>query len=815
MTKIIIVGGVAGGASTAARLRRLNEHAEIIMFDRGEYVSFANCGLPYYIGEVIPKRESLLVQTIEGLSKRFNLDIRNLSEVTTIDRENKTITVKNLRTNEEYLESYDKLVLSPGAKPIVPPFNGLNEVDNVFTLRNIPDTDRIKEWVDEKSPKEAVVVGGGFIGLEMAENLIHRGLNVTVVELGKQVMAPLDIEMAAIVHDHLRAKGVNLILEDGVEEFKEKGKKVLLTSGKILPSDITILSIGVKPENELAKLAGLELSERGGILVNQQLLTSDPDIYAIGDAISVKDYVTGLDTMVPLAWPANRQGRLVADHINGKEIAYTGTLGTAIAKVFDLTVAVTGNNVKRLTDSNITHEAVHVHPNSNAGYYPGGSPVALKLTFDKVSGKIFGAQGVGIKGVDKRIDVLATAIKGGLTVQDLPDLELSYAPPFSSAKDPVNMLGYVALNVMEEDLKVVQTTQIDQIVRDGFTLIDVREPMERDMGYIEGSINIPLDQLRDRTKELPSDQPIYVTCQVGLRGYLASRILTQAGFEVYNLSGGYKTYKMFHKDKKDRSKESQHKLEKNQQCRWMKWKKPIQVTISINCSGLQCPGPITEVYKNMNTLQDGEVLEVSVTDPGFMTDIKEWCEKTGNTLLHSETDGVKTTVQIVKGSKKAVSEVTSSKDGTTLVVFNQDLDKAIASYIIATGAAAMGKKTLFHTFWGLNILRKSDINVKDKPFMEKMFSGMMPKGTKHLPISNMNMGGLGSKMIRKVMKEKNVDSIETLMKNAMDMGVEIVACSMSMDVMGIRKEELIDGVTIGGVAAYLGKAEDANVNLFI
>ncbi len=570
MTKIIIVGGVAGGASTAARLRRLNEHAEIIMFDRGEYVSFANCGLPYYIGEVIPKRESLLVQTIEGLSKRFNLDIRNLSEVTTIDRENKTITVKNLRTNEEYLESYDKLVLSPGAKPIVPPFKGLNEVDNVFTLRNIPDTDRIKEWVDEKSPKEAVVVGGGFIGLEMAENLIHRGLNVTVVELGKQVMAPLDIEMAAIVHDHLRAKGVNLILEDGVEEFKEKGKKVLLTSGKILPSDITILSIGVKPENELAKLAGLELSERGGILVNQQLLTSDPDIYAIGDAISVKDYVTGLDTMVPLAWPANRQGRLVADHINGKEIAYTGTLGTAIAKVFDLTVAVTGNNVKRLTDSNITHEAVHVHPNSNAGYYPGGSPVALKLTFDKVSGKIFGAQGVGIKGVDKRIDVLATAIKGGLTVQDLPDLELSYAPPFSSAKDPVNMLGYVALNVMEEDLKVVQTTQIDQIVRDGFTLIDVREPMERDMGYIEGSINIPLDQLRDRTKELPSDQPIYVTCQVGLRGYLASRILTQAGFEVYNLSGGYKTYKMFHKDKKDRSKESQHKLrKKTKQCRWM------------------------------------------------------------------------------------------------------------------------------------------------------------------------------------------------------------------------------------------------------
>ncbi|MFI8684625.1 CoA-disulfide reductase [Rossellomorea sp. NPDC077527] len=540
--KIVIVGGVAGGATAAARLRRLSEENEIIMVEKGEYISFANCGLPYYIGEVITNREALLVQTVEGMSKKFNLDIRNLSEVVEIHRDRKTVSIKKVETGEMYEESYDKLILSPGARPIVPPLEGLEEAKNVFTLRNVPDTDRIKAWVDETKPEEAVIIGGGFIGLEMAENLHHRGVNVTVVELGNQVMAPIDYEMAAIVHRELKNADVDLYLNDGVKAFKDNGRTIVLQSGKELHSDLTILSIGVRPENELAGKAGLTLGERGGIVVNSHLQTDDPDIYAIGDAIEVKDYVQGVPAMIPLAWPANRQGRLAADHINGKAAEYKGSLGTSVAKVFDLTVAATGNNEKVLNRLGIEYEAVHIHPNSNATYYPGGSQLSLKLLFHPETGEIFGAQAVGYKGVEKRIDVIATAIKGKLKVWDLADLELAYAPPYSSAKDPVNMAGYVAGNVVDGELSVVHHHEIDDIVKKGGYLLDVREPEERECGFIMGSVNIPLGQLRDRLDELPEQQHIYINCQVGLRGYLATKILTNNGFQVSNLSGGYKTY---------------------------------------------------------------------------------------------------------------------------------------------------------------------------------------------------------------------------------------------------------------------------------
>lgn len=541
--KIIIVGGVAGGATAAARLRRLNEEDTIIMFERGEYISFANCGLPYYIGGVISERKKLLVQTVEGMSNRFNLDIRNLTEVVRINAQEKMVTARNLQTGEEYVESYDALILSPGSKPIKPQISGIEEAKALFTVRNIPDTDRIKQYVDEEKPKHAVVIGGGFIGLELAENLVERGVKVTVIERGDQVMAPIDFEMAQIVHAELKNKGINLILSDGVKEFKDQGTTIILESGgKVESADMIILAIGVQPETQLAKDAGLELGVRGTIKVNEKLQTSDPSIYAVGDAIEVKDYINGTAGFVPLAGPANRQGRIVADVINGMPAAYKGVLGTSIVKVFELTAAVTGNNEKTLRKMNRSFEVIHVQPMNHAGYYPGASPMTLKVIFDKKTGGILGAQAVGKGGIDKRIDVLATAIKASMTVEDLADLELSYAPPYSSAKDPVNIAGYAASNIVDGSAENVQWHEIDALLAGGGILIDVRDPGEVARGAIDGAINIPINELRERLDEVPRDKDLYVSCQVGLRGYLAARILTGHGMKVKNLDGGYKLY---------------------------------------------------------------------------------------------------------------------------------------------------------------------------------------------------------------------------------------------------------------------------------
>ncbi|WP_280770420.1 CoA-disulfide reductase [Salipaludibacillus daqingensis] len=647
--KIIIVGGVAGGATAAARLRRIDETSHIVVFEKGEHISFANCGLPYYIGGTIEDRDKLLVQTVEGMSQKFNLDIRNLTEVTKINREDQTVTVKKVASGEEYTESYDQLVLSPGARPIVPPIPGLNDTDNVFTLRNIPDTDKIKAWVDDKTPKKAVIVGGGFIGLEMAENLHERGIDVTIVEMANQVMAPIDYEMAAIVHDHLRSKA-RLILNDGVKSFSDNGKNIVLQSGQKLESDLTILSIGVRPENELAVSANLPVGERGGIIVDETLRTADTNIFAIGDAIEVKDYNQQTPTMVPLAWPANRQGRIVADNIYGKNIAYKGTLGTAIAKVFDLTVAATGNNEKTLKKLGVPYQAIHVHPASHAGYYPGGFPVSLKLTFNPEDGTIYGAQGVGINGVDKRIDVIATAIKGKLTVYDLPELELAYAPPYSSAKDPVNMLGYVASNVADGELEIVHHDKIDEIVANGGYLVDVRDPLEVEMGSIPGSVNIPLDTLRDRLTELPAEQPIYITCQVGLRGYLATRILEQNGFQPINLSGGYKTYSCVKNVCSD-SFQDDLKREKNEISNESSTK---EADVIIDATGLSCPGPIMNLHKAMKELEDGQTVKISVTDPGFARDVDAWCKSNGNTLVERNTSKDNIHAIIAKGTLSKV-----------------------------------------------------------------------------------------------------------------------------------------------------------------
>ncbi|WP_025026113.1 CoA-disulfide reductase [Caldalkalibacillus mannanilyticus] len=633
--KVIIVGGVAGGATAAARLRRISEDVEIILVERGEHISFANCGLPYYIGETIKDRSKLLVQTVKGMSERFNLDIRNLSEVLSIDPANKKVTIKDLQIGEEYEEAYDKLLLSPGAKPIVPPIPGLNENQTLFTLRNIPDTDKIKNYVDTNHPKKAVVIGGGFIGIEMAENLVDRGIEVTIIEMANQIMAPIDFEMASILHTHIKEKGVKLLLGNGVQSFADQGKKVILSDGTEINTDMSILSIGVRPENELAKTAGLELGERGGIIVNEYLQTSNEDIYAVGDAVEVVDYISGSKAMIPLAGPANRQGRMAANNIMGKREKYQGTLGTSIVKVFDLTVAATGNNEKTLKRAGTPYEVVHIHPNSHAGYYPGAAPLTLKLIFDKETGKIFGAQAVGADGVDKRIDVIATAIKGGLLVEDLTNLELSYAPPYSSAKDPVNMAGYVASNVIEGELEMVQWHEIDELVKAGGLLIDVREPMEREFGFIEGSINISLNDIRNRLEELPKDQTIYVSCQVGLRGYLASRILTNKGYHVKNVDGGWKTYSSvfgsnINKNVETKTNDLGETVIKNTD--------EIKVESVVDVSGLTCPMPIVKLKKAIEVLESGQVLELHATDKGILNDLPAWSKNAGHTLLKTEQD---------------------------------------------------------------------------------------------------------------------------------------------------------------------------------
>lgn len=541
--KVVIVGGVAGGASAAARLRRLDEHAEIIMFEKGGYISFANCGLPYYIGGEIKKRDALLLQTPESFRSRFNVDVRINSEVTAIDRERKTVAVRNTQTGESTTESYDNLILSPGAEPIKPPISGLDS-ERVFTLRNIPDTDRIKSFVAEQHPQSAAVVGGGYIGVEMAENLRAAGLDVTIIEMQNQVIAPLDYDMAAEVHRHIQSKGMRLLLETAMQAVQERdGKLHVELSIGALDVDMLVLSIGVRPETRLAKAAGLQLNDRGSIVVDENMRTSDAAIFAAGDAVEVTDFVTGQKGFVPLAGPANKQGRIAADNICGIPSRYTGTQGSAILKVFDLTVATTGLNEKTAKRLGLDYDKVFTTSASHAGYYPGAQSMTVKTLFEKQTGKILGAQIVGGEGSDKRSDVIATAIRFGATVKDLTELELSYAPPFSSAKDPVNMAGYVAENLLTGKVKHFHWHEVEALPRDGsVTLLDTRTPAEYAQGHIDGFINIPVDELRGRIDELDKGKPVYVTCQVGLRGYIACRMLGQHGFNCANLDGGFRLY---------------------------------------------------------------------------------------------------------------------------------------------------------------------------------------------------------------------------------------------------------------------------------
>jgi len=547
--RIIIIGGVAGGASAAVRARRLCEDCEIIIFERGPHVSFANCGLPYFVGGEIAEPDDLLLQTPESLRARFNLDVRVNSEVTGIDRAARLVKVREPISGREYEQSYDALILSTGATPLLPPIPGI-EREGHFTVRNIPDVERIKAWIKDSRACRAVVVGGGFIGLEMAEQLVrHGGLSVTVVESLPQLIAPLDPEMAAWLHLELRKHGVELFLGNPVAAFDAPGKGesarasvVVLKSGQRLPADTVVLGLGVRPEASLAKNAGLEIGARGGIRVNEHLRTTDPNIWAVGDAIEVRDAITGAWSLIPLAGPANRQGRIAADNIFGRPAIYHGTWGTAILRLFDLTAGCTGANEKTLRAAGIPYQALHLHPGSHAGYYPGSEPIALKVLFAPGTGKLLGAQAVGRDGVDKRLDVFATALKGGMTVHDLAELELAYAPPYGSAKDPVNLAGMAAENVLDGDVSLAQWHEVATLDAAKTLLLDVRRPDERAKGFIPNSIHIPLDELRARFGELPRDREIVVSCHSGQRSYFACRLLAQNGFRVRNLTGAWRTW---------------------------------------------------------------------------------------------------------------------------------------------------------------------------------------------------------------------------------------------------------------------------------
>ena len=807
----LIIGGVAGGATVAARLRRMDEKANIILFERGKYVSYANCGLPYYIGDTINNREKLFVQTAKGFTDRFRIDIRTEQEVTAIRPDKKEVEIKNLSTGETYTETYDKLVLSPGAEPLRPSIEGIGS-KKIFTLRNVPDTDTIKNYVNTENPKRAIVVGGGFIGLEMAENLHDLGIQVDVVEMANQVMAPLDFSMAAIVHRQLTDKGVGLHLEDGVSRFEEKdgGVTVHLRSGKQIATDMVLLSIGVRPETKLAKDAGLAIGERGGITVNDYMQTSDANIYALGDAVEVRHLVTGQPALIPLAGPANKQGRIVADNIVfGNKEKYPGSIGTSIAKVFDLTVAAAGANAKLLQRNNIPYISSYTHGASHAGYYPGAVPLSIKILFAPENGKLLGAQIVGFNGVDKRIEMLAQVIQRGGTVHDLAELEHAYAPPYSSAKDPVNMAGFVAENILNKKSRIIQWRELAELPADTIR-IDVRTHD----GTIPGFINIPVDELREHLDELPKEKPIVVTCAVGLRGYLAYRILVQNGFKhVRNLSGGYKTWSVATAPIKEIVS---HKPEIPESTSYGNSDSQINL-LKVDACGLMCPGPVMQLKKNYKALKIGEQLQITATDQAFGKDVTSWCKMTGAELVALENKNGVVAATIRKQEKTASCEISrNNADNKTLIVFSDDLDKALASFVIANGAASTGKKvTMFFTFWGLNVIKKQHKPTVTKDIFGKMFGWMLPTHSGKLKLSKMNMGGAGSWMMRLIMKRKRIDSLESLIQQAIDNGVEMIACTMSMDVMGVQKEELMDNVTLGGVASYLERAEEANVNLFI
>jgi NADPH-dependent 2,4-dienoyl-CoA reductase/sulfur reductase-like enzyme/peroxiredoxin family protein/rhodanese-related sulfurtransferase/TusA-related sulfurtransferase len=867
--KLVIVGGVAGGATAAARARRLDESAEIVVLERGPDVSFANCGLPYHVGGEIADRKSLLVQTADGLRSRFRIDIRTRSEAISIDRTSRTVRVRELESGREYDESYDYLLLSPGAAPIRPPIPGIDH-PRVLTLRSLGDMDRIKAIVD-RGARSAVVVGAGFIGLEMAENLRRRKLEVALVELLPQVLPPLDPEMASRLHQELAANGVDLFLEDGVTAFEDRadGLCVQLKSGRTLSADMAILSVGVRPESSLARDAGLRLNERGAIVVDDHMRTSDERIFAVGDAVEVRDAVFAAPAMIPLAGPANRQARIAVDNIFGRSSRYRGSQGTSIVRVFGVAAGITGASEKTLVARGVAFRKVYTHGRSHAGYFPGSQPLAIKLLFAADDGRVLGAQVVGGDGVDKRLDVLATAIQAGLTVKQLQDAELAYAPQFGSAKDPINIAGYVASNVLHGDDEVIHADELTgELLRASF-LLDVRQPAEFEAGAIEGAVNVPLPELRARLNEIPRDRPILVYCAAGQRGYYAARTLRQHGFTCRNLSGGFLTWRSAHAPRPE--PKGTLLVPENSARRadaggvYPAVAAPAAVGVSretaaapvggaavaqsarqehvLDVRGLCCPGPIAKVAETARSAPTDTLLHVIADDIGFEADFPVWCRRTGAELLNIRRENGHYVADVVvhppaarervstnaKNALNAASATSSSPHAESvaaaaavasrekcLVVFSGDLDRVMAAVILANTAASMGDRvTLYFTFWGLAALRKPEPVATRKPLMFRMLGWMLPRGPGKLKLSKMHMAGVGTAMMKSIMRSKGMPELSRMLEDARRNGVRILACSLAMDMLGMSREELIDGVEVGGAGTYLGIASESGVNLFI
>ncbi len=825
--KIVVVGGVAGGASVAARARRLDESAEIVVLERGDYVSFANCGLPYHIGGVIPDRSRLLLQTPESLRESLDIDVRVGQDVTGLDRVARTVTVRDAATGREYTETYDALALCQGADPLRLSFPGI-DLPGIHTLRNVADMDLIKARLDAAlaaasargRAAHVVVIGAGYIGVEMAENVVHRGAEVTVVELADQILPPLDKDVSIPVEQHARGRGVALQLGTAAAAFAQEpdGRlRVELDNGTSLHADLVVLSAGVRPNVSLARDTGLEIGERGGIVVDTHMRTSDPHIWAAGDAVETAHTVLPGRWITPLAGPANREARVAAENICGRDTEYFSTQGTSIVKVFDMTAGATGANERQLQRAGIDYLVAHVHPSGHAGYYPGTAQMHIKITFAAGDGKLLGAQIAGFDGVDKRLDVFATAIRLAATVHDLEHLELAYAPPFGSAKDPVNMAGFVASNVLSGDLTLWYAQDFPAATQ-GSRIIDVRTAVEYDIWHIPGAENVPLGELRAACEGWDRSIPIRLYCAVGFRSYLAHRALVQRGFtDVRTLSGGSTTFRFFHELEPVGFTAQPAEIPYAEAVDLLAQAHGTGQVVDLDCTGLACPGPIMRLTKQMDELAPGDDVVVHVSDPGFAHDAPAWAASHGHEMLAIAPEGPGYVATFRKsGPRTSVAQPTKTLNQTSFVVFSGDLDKAIAAFIIANGALAMGQDvSMFFTFWGLNMLRREDAPKREKKVMDRMFAAMMPSDARHLPLSQMNMAGMGPAMIKDVMRKHNVPTLPDLMASAREGGAKLVACTMTMDLLGIAREDLQDGIDFGGVATFLGEAQKSGTTLFI